>query len=78
MLTGSLVEEAEEFEVKYQTPYQLKDEFIYQVYNADATPLKTIMRSNPGLMILKKGVIVAKYHYNELTNYADLKKSVLK
>lgn len=78
MLTGSLIEDAEAFEIKHQTAYQLKDEFIYQVYNTDATPLKTIMRSNPGLMILKKGVIVGKYHYNELTTYAALKKSVLK
>lgn len=78
MLTGSLIEDAEAFEIKYQTPYQTENEFIYQVYNTDATPLKTIMRSNPGLLILKKGIIVGKYHYHELTTYEALKKSVLK
>jgi len=78
ILSGSLIEEVEAFEIKHQTPYQKKGEFIYQVYNTDATPLKTIMRSNPGLLILKKGIIVGKYHYNEMTNYATLKKSILK
>lgn len=77
-LSGSLIEDVEAFEIKYQTPYEKQNEFIYQVYNTDATPLKTIMRSNPGLLILKKGVIVGKYHYNELTDYATLKKNVLK
>lgn len=50
----------------------------YEAYNMDPTALKTIMRSNPGLLILKQGKILAKYHYNELKDYADIKKSVLK
>lgn len=31
---------------------------------ADATVVKTIMRSNPGIMLLKDGVVVEKYHHN--------------
>jgi uncharacterized membrane protein YphA (DoxX/SURF4 family) len=31
---------------------------------ADATVVKTIMRSNPGIMILKDGVVMQKYHHN--------------
>jgi hypothetical protein len=70
ILTGSLISDFKTYEEKHG--------MRYEIYNADATPLKTIMRSNPGLLILKKGVIVGKYHYNELTTYDDLKKSVLK
>jgi hypothetical protein len=31
---------------------------------ADATVVKTIMRANPGIMILKDGVVMEKYHHN--------------
>lgn len=72
ILTGSVLDDMKKFAEQHQK------EYAFEVYNTDATPLKTIMRSNPGIMILKKGVIVAKLHYNDLTNYADLKKSWLK
>ncbi|MCH7399527.1 DoxX family protein [Belliella sp. DSM 107340] len=32
-------------------------------YQADATVVKTIMRSNPGIMLLKDGVVLKKYHF---------------
>jgi uncharacterized membrane protein YphA (DoxX/SURF4 family) len=35
-----------------------------QGLQADATVVKTIMRANPGLMFLKNGVVVGKYHHN--------------
>ena len=72
ILTGSLIDDMKAFEDKHNV------EYVYDVYNTDATPLKTIMRSNPGLLILKKGIIVGKYHYNELTTYKDLKKAIIK
>lgn len=70
MLTGSVMSEVDAYKKKVAIPFD--------VFNTDATPLKTIMRSNPGLLILKKGVIVAKYHYHELPSYEDIKSSVLK
>jgi hypothetical protein len=72
ILTGSLIDDMKAFEDEHNV------EYVYDVYNTDATPLKTIMRSNPGLLILKKGIIVGKYHYNELTNYKNLKKAIIK
>ncbi|MDR1877032.1 MAG: DoxX family membrane protein [Flavobacteriaceae bacterium] len=41
---------------------------------ADQTTLKTINRSNPGLMILKKGVVVAKYHVNDFPAVKEIEK----
>ncbi len=35
-----------------------------QGLQADATVVKTIMRANPGIMLLKDGVVVQKYHHN--------------
>lgn len=39
-------------------------------YFADATVLKTMVRSNPGVVLLKDGVVLAKWHYND-TPLAD-------
>jgi uncharacterized membrane protein YphA (DoxX/SURF4 family) len=40
----------------------------------DQTTLKTINRSNPGLMVLKKGMVVAKYHVNDFPSVEDIEK----
>ncbi len=39
---------------------------------ADATVVKTIMRSNPGIMILKDGVVLAKYHHNNIPEAGEV------
>lgn len=46
------------------------------VFNTDATPLKTIMRSNPGILVLKKGTILGKYHHNEEVSYKKIKEEL--
>jgi uncharacterized membrane protein YphA (DoxX/SURF4 family) len=43
-------------------------------YTTDDIVLKTIVRSNPGLLLLKDGVILKKWHYNDFPDYADFKK----
>lgn len=52
--------EAQKAELKKQ--YQLGFDF----YFTDETTLKTIMRSNPGILVLEKGTIKQKVHYNDL------------
>lgn len=57
ILTSSNDEAIQAFRKEYQlesVPY----------YKADATVLKTIMRSNPGTWLLSNGVVRGKWHYN--------------
>lgn len=62
VLTSSDPETFEAFRHKHQlaAPY----------FFADATVLKTMVRSNPGIVLLQEGTIVKKWHYND-TPLAD-------
>lgn len=57
ILTSTSDAEIEAFRKEFQlinVPY----------YKADATVLKTIMRSNPGTWLMKNGTVLGKWHYN--------------
>jgi uncharacterized membrane protein YphA (DoxX/SURF4 family) len=41
---------------------------------ADATLLKTIMRSNPGLVLLKDGMVIEKWHHNDTPEATEVLK----
>ena len=44
----------------------------YPFYITDETTLKTIIRSNPGLLLLKNGVVIGKWSHNDLPAADDL------
>ena len=52
--------------------FRHKNQTAYPFYMADETPLKTMMRSNPGLILLKNGVVVNKWHYRHLPTFDEL------
>ncbi len=64
--TASDTQTFEDFrhEVQLSTPY----------YFADATVLKTIIRANPGLVLLDNGVVKGKWHYNDVPDASTLLK----
>lgn len=49
---------------KLVVEYELDTEF----YFTDETTLKTIVRSNPGVLVLEKGTIKQKVHFNDLND----------
>ena len=49
----------------------------YECYLTDPITLKTIVRANPGLVLLHKGTILAKWHSNDIPAYDEIKKLYL-
>ncbi|KAA9333206.1 DoxX family protein [Hymenobacter busanensis] len=45
-------------------------------YFADATVLKSMIRSNPGFLLLKDGVVKGKYHYHDIPTRATLEEAL--
>jgi hypothetical protein len=68
ILTSSSSAEVEAFRHKHQwaAPY----------YFADATVLKTIIRSNPGLTLWVDGTVKGKWHYNDVPDSDELRKLI--
>ncbi len=49
----------------------------FWVYSTDETTLKTIVRANPGLLVLREGTILAKWHYNDFPDLEDISSRLL-
>lgn len=48
---------------------------VSEIFYADGVPLKTMIRANPGVILLKNGVIINKWHYHSVPKYDDLAKA---
>lgn len=57
-ITSSSLEEIEKFETSSNI---VIDDYLF----ADEVTIKTIIRSNPGLLVIHDGTIVGKYHFND-------------
>jgi uncharacterized membrane protein YphA (DoxX/SURF4 family) len=64
LLTSASPEEAETFEKQ--------NKLVMEVFHADGVPLKSMVRANPGLILLKDGVVIDKWHYHNLPSYQSL------
>ncbi|MFW6351069.1 MAG: BT_3928 family protein [Bacteroidota bacterium] len=69
VLTGSTFETMDEFRHEVQASYPF--------YQSDGTALKTIVRSNPGMLLLHNGVVVDKWHYSNIPSYPEVKEKYL-
>lgn len=57
--------------------YAMNHEIHYPYFGMDEITLKTIIRANPGLVVLYDGVIIGKYHWRDIPQDADLKGDML-
>ncbi len=54
--------------------FKAKNQLDVEVYQSDDIDLKTIIRSNPGLIVLKDGVILGQWAHSYLPEYEDVVK----
>ncbi len=59
---------APDFE-KFRHEYQLAAPYFY----ADATVLKAMIRSNPGLMLMRNGTVLGKWHVNDVPSEDEVR-----
>jgi len=69
-LTASVPDKAMAFAHENNAPYS----FLF----CDQIVLKTIMRSNPGLMLIREGVVIGKWHANDLPSIDQLRADYLR
>lgn len=69
-LTSSLFDDCDRFAEETGAPYEF--------FHADEIDLKTMIRSNPGLIVIKDGTIVAKYSRNAIPSPEEFKNEFLK
>ena len=63
-LTASLDEKIDSLKVKHDVHYNF--------YKTDPITLKTVVRSNPGLVLIKNGTVLMKWHHNDLPSYTQI------
>lgn len=64
LLTSNSAKDAEKFSKRMK--------LFMEIFYADAVPLKSMVRANPGVLLLKNGVIVNKWHYHSLPSFNSL------
>jgi uncharacterized membrane protein YphA (DoxX/SURF4 family) len=50
---------------------------VSEIYYADGVPLKSMVRANPGVLLMKNGTIIQKWHYHALPTYDNLVKDYI-
>ncbi|MGM9477918.1 BT_3928 family protein [Pedobacter sp. GSP4] len=64
LLTSNSAQDAEAF-IK-------KNNLFSEVFYADAVPLKSMVRANPGVLLLKNGVVINKWHFHNVPTFDQL------
>jgi hypothetical protein len=68
-ITSSLIDQSIAFAEETGAPYEF--------FTCDEITLKTIIRSNPGLILIKNGDILGKWHYNDIPTPEEFKEEFL-
>lgn len=69
-LTASSAKEIDDFKHAHQA--------MYDFASVDAIVLKTMIRSNPGLILIKDGTVIMNWHHNNFPSYSEVKQKYMK
>ena len=67
LLTSNSAEDVDAFSEKHK--------LAFEVFYADAVPLKSMVRSNPGVLLFKNGVVINKWHFHTVPTYEEFAKT---
>jgi len=65
LLTSNSAQDAEAF--------SKRSKLLSEIFYADAVPLKSMVRANPGVLLLKNGVVINKWSYQSVPSFEKLK-----
>jgi len=51
--------------------------WVTEIFYADGVPLKSMVRANPGLILMKNGTVIEKWHYHLIPSFEKLEKRYL-
>ena len=57
--------------------FSLENGTAFAYYNVDDIILKTMVRANPGLILIKNGVVLAKWHHHDIPDYNEVKEKYI-
>jgi uncharacterized membrane protein YphA (DoxX/SURF4 family)/peroxiredoxin len=57
--------------------FRHEHQIMYDYYSCDETALKTMIRSNPGIVLLNEGTVVNMWHANDVPSIEDITKTYL-
>lgn len=66
LLTSASAQDAQAFSKEHH--------LATEIFYADGVPLKTMIRANPGIFLLKGGTVINKWHYHSMPRYDELVK----
>ncbi len=58
--------------------YKSDIKFPVRFFNSDPITLKTVVRANPGLVLMKEGTVIGKWHYNDIPTIDEFEKLISK
>ncbi|MDB5140846.1 MAG: DoxX family protein [Mucilaginibacter sp.] len=59
---------------QYAEAFSKQHHLLSEIFYADEVPLKSMVRANPGILLMKNGTVINKWHYHSIPKYDVLAK----